>query len=210
MDSIRLVSIICALIVGFLDAKISPCTEYSVQTKQKGTQMMKKLLTLLAAAALFLTLTACGKEDTSQETAPSPSEQTTSTTQPTTTAPSQPEAKFEEIVLVDNQEVTFKITNVTNDPIWGYTLKVFMENKTDLDLMFTVENVSINGYMCDPFWATSVSAGKKANQSISWLESTLKENGIEAVEEITFTLRAYDNNDWLAEDVFSETFTVNP
>lgn len=166
---------------------------------------MKKIIPMLTAAALFLTLTACGREDTSQETAPPPSSEST-TTQQTTTA--QPDTKFEEMILVDNEDVTFKITAMENDPIWGYTLKVFVENKTDLDLMFTLEAVSINSFMCDPFWATAVSAGKKSNSSISWLESTLEENGIEAVEEITFTLRAYDDNDWMAEDVFCQTFTV--
>ena len=148
--------------------------------------------------ALLLMLASCGKEDISQETATPPTESTTT----------QPAETFEEKVLVDNADVTFQITVVENDPIWGYTLKVFLENKTDLSLMFTLEEVSVNGYMCDPYWATTVAAGKKSNSTISWLDSTLEENGITRVEEITFTLRAYDNNDWLAEDVFQKTFTV--
>lgn len=183
---------------------------------------MKKILTFMTAAALLFTLAACGnKESETQAPSSSTTQSTSPTTQTTapssqstapenTTAPTDAEEKFEEIVLVDNEDVTIKITGVEHDSIWGYSLKVFLENKTDLELMFTVQNVSVNGFMCDPFWAMSVDAGKKSNTTISWLDSALEENGIEKVEEITFTLRAYNNADWLAEDVFNQTFTVNP
>ena len=76
--------------------------------------------------------------------------------------------------------------------------------------MFTTDAVSVNGFMCDPFWATSVAAGKKANESISFSENDLEKNNIESVEEIVFTLRIYDSNNWLAEDVLEETFTIKP
>ncbi len=176
---------------------------------------MKKILTVFLALALMFSVTACGKKNeeaeatlpsTTQSTAPS----TTQSTSPTTTAaPTEPEAEFEEIVLVETDAVTVKITGVEQDPIWGYTLKAFVENKSDKELMFTVQNVSVNGFMCDPYWAVSVDAGKKSNSTISWLDTAFAANGIETVEEITFTLRAYDSNDWLAEDVINETFTVN-
>lgn len=177
---------------------------------------MKKTLTLLTAAALLLTLSGCGKEDASQETntTPSTTQSTTAATQPstqeTTTAPTEPEAAFEQIVLVDNEDITFKITAVQNDPISGYTLKVFLENKTDKELLFTFDNTSVNGFMCDPFWAEIVAAEKKSNNSISWLNSDFEENGIEEVEDITFTLRVYDSNNWLADDILNERFTINP
>lgn len=178
---------------------------------------MKKTLTLLTAAALLLALSGCGKEDTKQETGtdPSTTQSTTAATKPstpetTTTAPTEPEAVFEEIVLVENEDITFKITAVQNDPIRGYTLKVFLENKTDKELLFTFDNTSVNGFMCDPFWAEIVAAEKKSNNSISWLNSDFEENGIEDVEEISFTLRVYDSNDWLADDILNESFTIHP
>lgn len=176
---------------------------------------MKKIILIMTVAVLMLSLAACGNKEpetqppsssTTQSTAP-----TTQTTTPVTTAaPTDAEENFEEILLVDNEDVTIKITGVEHDSIWGYSLKVFLENKTDLELMFTAQNVSVNGFMCDPFWAMSVDAGKKSNTTISWLDSALEENGIEQVEEITFTIRAYNNGDWLAEDIFNETFTINP
>ena len=76
--------------------------------------------------------------------------------------------------------------------------------------MFSVSEVSVNGFMCDPFWAATVSAGKKANEQITFFASDFESNGIETVEEITFTLKVYDNGDWLADKFVEESFTVNP
>lgn len=173
---------------------------------------MKKIFALCAAAALVFSLAACQSspdEETSttgSTAATKPSTQaTTETTAPATTAPA-----FQEIVLADNDDVTVKIVAVEEDNLWGYTLKAFLENKTDKKLMFTMDNVSVNGFMCDPFWATVVDSGKKANDDISFSDSDFEKNGIEAVEEITFTLRIYDNDDWMADDIFNETITIKP
>lgn len=181
----------------------------------KEYKPMKKMICLIIAAVLVLALAACSsssQEETAQSTSPSTEDTAPETTVPETTVPetTAPEETFEEIVLAENDDITFKITGVENDPIWGYTLKVYLENKTEKELMFSVDNVSVNGYMCDPFWASTVDAGKKANEDISFSESDFETNGIETVTDITFTLRIYDNNDWTAEDVFNDTFTVNP
>lgn len=120
------------------------------------------------------------------------------------------EATFQPIVLVDNDDICVKINSTESDSIWGYTLNVYLENKTDKELLFTVDDVSINRYMCDPFWAESVAAGMKSNSSINWFESSLEENSISDVKEIVFTLRVYDANDFYADDVLLKTFTITP
>ncbi len=178
---------------------------------------MKKLIIILTTTLLLLAMTGCGKEDIHQETGTDPTPTTTqsaatqSPSTQTTTAPSTQAAPvFQEIVLVDNEQITVKITGVTTDPLRGYTLKVFLENKTDKELLFTMDGTSVNGFMCDPFWAEIVAADKKSNSNISWLESDFEENGIEIVEEISFRLRVYDSNDWLAEDILNESFTIKP
>ena len=174
---------------------------------------MKTLLYLAVAVVAALALAACSgtvEEPTTESTQPPvlAAPAVPHTAPPETTAPTQEEST--PIVLVDNNDVCVKIIGTENDPIWGYTLNVYLENKTDKELMFTVDNVSINRYMCDPFWAESVAPGMKSNSSIYWFESSLEQNSITDVEEISFTLRVYDSNDFFAEDVFLETFTVTP
>ena len=177
--------------------------------------MLKRIIAASAVLMLALTMAACSQTSETEATKPSTSTSPVGTTAtPTVTNPpassSAVSADFEEITLADNENILFKITGVENDPIWGYTLKVYMENKTDKELMFTLADVSVNGFMCDPFWAETVSAGKKSNSSIFWMSSSFEDNGITAVQEITLTLRAYDNNDWLADDIHKETYVITP
>lgn len=192
--------------------------------------MSKKFTAAMLCVALALIVVACSAASDGESTAPStstngsdaittapgtsapetsaPETSSPETTAPETTAPE--EMGFQEIVLVDNEDICFKIMAVEDDSIWGYSLKVYIENRTDKGLMFSAGEVSVNGFMCDPFWADYVSAGKKSNSSISWFESTFVENGITEVEEITFTLRVYDDHDFTADDVLLETFTIHP
>lgn len=113
-------------------------------------------------------------------------------------------------ILVDNEYVTVIVTGYEDDSIWGYTVKLFLLNKTDKNLMFSVDEVSVNGYMADPFYATSVSAGKCAFSSMSWSDTTLENSGITVIDEIEFTLKVYDEDDWFAGDLVNQTILLNP
>lgn len=172
---------------------------------------MKKRIILFAACALVISMAACSTGKAEDETS-LPTGSTAETNVENTTqaaAPTETEGGFEEIVLADNDDVKIIITNVVEDPVWGYTLQVYLENKTEKTLMFSLDETSVNGFMCDPFWAESIAAGKRSNSRICFSESEFEKNGIEAVEEITFTLRVYDYNDWTAEDVLNETITID-
>ena len=114
-------------------------------------------------------------------------------------------------VIVDDENCTFKIVKAEENKIWGFTLKVFCENKTsDKALMFSIDNVSVNGYMVDPFWAKEVAAGKKSNDEISFSSSSFKEIGIATADEIIFTLNIYDSDDWWADSFVKDTFRIYP
>jgi len=113
-------------------------------------------------------------------------------------------------VLVVNENVTVLITDKVDDPIWGYTLNMFIVNKTDTEIMISVDEASVNGFMADPFFAKSVQPGKSAFTSMSWSDTTLEENEITEIENIEFTLRVYDSNDIFSGDFFNGTVTVTP
>ncbi len=114
------------------------------------------------------------------------------------------------MALVDNDYVTAIVTGYRKDDIWGYTADLFLVNKTDGPVMFSVEEASVNGYMVDPFYATAVGAGNCAFSAISWPNMDLEENGIMDVETIEFILRAYPEDDWMAEDLANESITLDP
>ena len=117
---------------------------------------------------------------------------------------------FQKTIFIDDENCTFTIKSIDPNGDWGYTLDAFLENKTDLELMFSLDNVSVNGFMCDPFWASLLPAGKKVNDEISFYEDTLKDLGIKKVTEITFTLTVYDYNDYTADPLAKEVFTIYP
>lgn len=171
---------------------------------------MKKLIVMMTAAALALSFAACGSKTDSESSATS-TEATVATdsTADATADTTATESVFEELVLVDNEDVTVKVTGINEDTVWGYALTVYLENKTDKELMFSLNTVTVNGYMCDPYWAKTVAAGMKSNTEISWFADDLKANGIKEVEDVTFTLRIYDSNDWTAEDVLNESFIIH-
>lgn len=116
----------------------------------------------------------------------------------------------EDIILVDNEYATVIVTDCEWDDIWGYSVNLYIDNKSDTSIMVTVDEASINGYMVDPFYADSISAGNCAFSSISWYEENLAENAITEIQNIEFILRGYDENDWMAEDLFNTNVILNP
>ena len=120
------------------------------------------------------------------------------------------EAQPSDNVIIDNDYVTVIVTGYEQDEIFGYMVNLFLLNKTDKNIMFSVDEASVNGFMADPFYADSVLAGKCAFSSMAWSDTTLEENGITEVETIEFKLRAYDEDNWFDGDFANETITLNP
>lgn len=120
------------------------------------------------------------------------------------------EPKETDTIIIDNEYVKATVIGYEEDSIWGYTVNLFLENKTDKEVMFSIDEVSVNGYMADPFFADSVIPGKSAFSSISWSKNTFTENSISKVEEIEFIFKAYDNSDWLADPFANENITLKP
>ena len=76
--------------------------------------------------------------------------------------------------------------------------------------MFAVGDAAVNGFMCDPYFASTVAPGKQYITSISWSKSALEENNIVSVESITLPIRVYEADDWMSDKLINETFVVNP
>lgn len=118
--------------------------------------------------------------------------------------------KETDTVIVDNEYVKVVVIGCELGDIWGYTVDLFIINKTDKDVMFSTEEESVNGFMIDPFYATTVSPHKCAFDSITWSNSSLEENEITDVETLEFVLRAYNLDNILGEDFANEVITLNP
>lgn len=95
-------------------------------------------------------------------------------------------------VLIDNDEVMVAFLNAGEDEYDEYRAMFYIVNKTDEDITFSADDVSINDYMTDPgFWIT-VGAGKSTFESMCWYEG-LSEIGLteDEIESIEFKLEGY-------------------
>ena len=115
-----------------------------------------------------------------------------------------------DVVLVDNDYVRVIVRGYDPDSFWGYSMNLYLENKTDNNILFSIDECSVNGFMVDPFWASEVSAGKVGFSSVSWSDSSFEENNITEVTEISFRLSATDSDEYTGEYYADEVFTVNP
>lgn len=118
------------------------------------------------------------------------------------------ESKSGDIVLAETDEYAVIVTGFDPDGLWGYTMNLYIYNKTDVPLMFAINDAAVNGYMCDPFWASSIPAGTQEMNEVTWSETELEDNGITEVKEISldFSIGEEFSFDYLLED----TFVINP
>lgn len=113
-----------------------------------------------------------------------------------------------DIVLMDNEYVTIIATSIGLDVDGNYTMNLYIQNKSDSNIFVKPNAVCINDVELDPWWGTTVTAGKATFGTISWFASDLEFNGITAVEAITMTMNIFDE---LGENTFvSEEITINP
>ncbi|MGM9948368.1 hypothetical protein [Floccifex sp.] len=117
--------------------------------------------------------------------------------------------KESDIVFVDNDQVTILIDSVDENGFYGYTLRFYLENKTDQNLMYSIENASVNGYMADPFWAKNVPAHKKAYSEVFWSSDLLEENNIESISTIDMPFTVSNYGDWMASPILEQVFTYS-
>ena len=171
--------------------------------------MTKKVLALLLDFLLIFSLWACG--ETEQKTTGTIDTQIEPEEETNPTQEEEPVIEFlEEMSIVSNEDITVKITGLDPDNYMGYTLKLFLENKTDKNLYFTMEDTSVNDVMCDPYWAIELSPGKKTNEEVVFSNTELKTVGIRDVNKIEFHMVSYDSEDWSADYLFNQQVTVYP
>lgn len=192
---------------------------------------MKRITMILLAIVMLFSLTACGefaipgssnqktpfqseshnnnketskpKDNDNNRQTPSPSKKPDN--------PEKNEFNFTEVVAVDNEECSIKITGIKLDSFFDLTLKVLFVNKSaEKKYMYSVKNAAINGIQQKTWFATEVPAGKKSNNSIIFLDNTLKKNNIVDYTDIELTFIVYDSNDILAEYVADETVHIYP
>ena len=125
--------------------------------------------------------------------------------------PSGYDAPEEGIVLADNENIFVIANGPYVDDEWGeYTLDIYMENKTDMDMYVSLTDVCVNSFECDPYCAADIRAGAKAFTTCSWYPEVLTEYGFSDIYQIDGCVSAYNANDWTMDDLANEPFAIYP
>lgn len=97
-----------------------------------------------------------------------------------------------DVELVNSGSAVFTVCGTEANDNWPYNLILYMYNKTDRDLSFTWRDISVNGVSTNPWFFRTVPAGCQSSMLVYFNEDIMKENGVEQIEKVEFTLVLQD------------------
>jgi len=111
-------------------------------------------------------------------------------------------------VIVDNEDITVIAMGIEYDELWGYSVKMYIENKSDKNLVCEVEDASVNSIMTDPYYLYTVGSGKIELNKMTFYD--LIESDIKSIKDIEFTFRVYNADDYSEDDLFNQKVKIYP
>ena len=174
---------------------------------KEGEDYMKKLLSLVLALVLVLSLVGCGSDSGAeiQEPVDVAGDITDTVEDNEATEPVAEELPEEnksedvaisETVLVDEKGVKITAKSLNMDGLFGPEIKILIENESGEDLTFQIRKASVNGYMVETMMSVDVVNGKKANDSIVFMDTDLKAAGIKTIADMEFSFHIFYTSDW--------------
>ena len=90
-------------------------------------------------------------------------------------------------VLYDQGGITVIAKNLSDD-FWGGTVTVLIKNNSGADILAQAQNISVNGFTISTLHSDTICNGTVCFSEIDIYESYLEENGIEEIQEVTFSI----------------------
>lgn len=101
-------------------------------------------------------------------------------------------------VLLENELCAVAVTEIAADSVHGdvegFTLTLYLENRGSNEVLFSLENVKLNGQNSDPVWQRALAAEKKTFANVVWSDSELAELEIAQVLSMQFDLVLRDTS----------------
>lgn len=121
------------------------------------------------------------------------------------------EIKDTDTVIADTNDITIIITGIERSDLFeAQDLCFYVINKSDKELLFSIEDVTVNGYRMDPFFAESVKPGFSKFSRASWYDDDLAINDIEKIEKIEFTMPVRLTENYESTEILNETVIYTP
>lgn len=106
------------------------------------------------------------------------------------------EVTITEQILMEKDGIKVTATGYGESSLWGPEVKLLLENTTDNGVVVQIRNMSVNGIMTDCMFSCEVAAGKKANDEITFMKSSLSDAGISLIQNMEFNFYVYNAQDW--------------
>ena len=126
------------------------------------------------------------------------------------TKPDEPGKVFEPVVLIDNEVCTVRALSAEHEEVWGLQVKLSCENKSETNLLFSLDQCTINGYFVEPGWIQQVNAGETRESEFNIFESEMERCGFERVDELRFRLLAKDMDHYGVTPLAEEQISLYP
>lgn len=175
---------------------------------------MKRICSICLIIALIFTMAGCGSStpevkppaqtDPATEQTDPANKQTDPTPSPVT--PDVPDANnevtIEETVLLDEEGVKITAKGLDTKALFGPEIKLLLENESGKNLTVQCRNLSVNGYMIEPMMSVDVVSGKKANDTLTLMESALNLCGIKTLADLEFSFHIFETDSF---DTYMDT-----
>ncbi|MBQ4648499.1 MAG: hypothetical protein IJB76_04995 [Clostridia bacterium] len=163
---------------------------------------MKKLMALLLSVLLTVPFVACGDEG---------GDESLKVDDSSAVSQKEEDIAFEEQIVVDNDKCLIKITGIDADNLFGYTLNVYLENKSeDTPYLFTVNKAVVNGVDCPVLLYVEVDPGSNTDYEVTLMDTELKEYGVGDYTDIILYFTVEDANNIALDPVVEENVHVYP
>lgn len=100
-----------------------------------------------------------------------------------------------DIAVVDNDKFTVTVTGCEYVEDWGYSVHMYIQNKTDETVYVEGADFSLNDTDADTWYDDYVGAKGVSISHLEWSQSDLDDAEIEEVTKIAFNLKIYDENE---------------
>ena len=111
-------------------------------------------------------------------------------------------------VLYKANGIKIEYRYIDVDELFGPDIYFYIENNSDQNVIIQVDELAINGYMVTELFSCKVFSGRKAVDEMSLLSSSLEENGITTVRNVSLKFKIIDENYYTICTSNTITFTV--
>jgi hypothetical protein len=106
-------------------------------------------------------------------------------------------------LLYEGNGITIMYQSVS-EGLFGPEINVSISNDSEENVTIQVRDCSVNGFMMDPIFSSDIVAGKKANDTITFMSDDFEENGITSIETIELSFKIF------VTDTFDNIVSTDP